>query len=424
MQLVILLVVSLSSLAACALDRVAPPAHAEECIDYDTYLRWIGRAEEAGKVIPARVIVFSDGVAFVGRDDRAFEVVDFASPLQPTVVGHLELLSSPLDLVVDDDIVFACDGVPGLTVIDVANPAAPAFVSSLLIDAAQHIALGGDHVYVATPDSLHVVLVSDPTAPQVVARLAFRAVHDLCVAEQVLYATSPAGLHLFDVSVPATPVLADSLAIPEGVMQVEVSGRYAYLCAGTGEVLVVDLEAPGTAGGPAIVGRAPIAGNVADAVLDDGILHVSLFSMPFGLGGLELFDVSVPTSPASGGLIALEDYLTCVAVSPPHAFAGAWKTGIQVFELIKPLAPAAVGEVEMMMGCWNVATSTRGASSSAPGSERQLVFASHREELGYLLGVIDLTEPAVPSVVSDVLLSLAPADFATDGDLLYVAEHT
>src|SRR5690606_2382977 len=99
-------------------------------------------------------------------------VYDIADPAAPVRVAHLDDgCGAGFDLAIDSGVsllYLACEG--GMQVVDIADPAAPTVVGRFATGASgagaySHVAQRGDRAWYANNDGVHELDVSDPTQP-------------------------------------------------------------------------------------------------------------------------------------------------------------------------------------------------------------------------------------------------------------------
>ena len=159
-------------------------------------------------------------------------------------------------------------GPPGLRVVDVTDPAAPASVGFLGMPAsARGVAISGTLAYVVDDVGiLHVVDVSSPTTPREITQLAlgepaydialsgtygYVVTHGVYCDEEDVCTLSQGHLKVLDLGVPATPSVVSSIGRPKASERIVLSGRYAYLVersinyySNDGELTVIDIGNP------------------------------------------------------------------------------------------------------------------------------------------------------------------------------------
>ncbi len=261
------------------------------------------------------------------------------------------------------DYTYVADGVYGLRIINIRNPAHPTEVAAFgqTLQNAQDVVVMGGTAYVADGlGGLKVIDISDPTNPSAAGWYPTTyAASKLVVSGQYAYVVSGFSLEIFDLAHPAgSPAVANYRS--GNVVGLDVVGNYAY---------VTVFEAGGTPGSGSRCGYHSECSylevvNVTDpsspqresyeylasAILSLpayktlSALHVAGSHAYVGNGahGFAVVDVSDPTNPSQTGYYGDIDALA-VHVDGPHAHLAVAEDGLRVINVSNPAAPTAVG---------------------------------------------------------------------------------
>jgi hypothetical protein len=165
----------------------------------------------------------------------------------------------------------------GLTIVDVANPAAPVVLGS--VSTARKtlgLAIRGSYAYLAAyTGDVKVVNVANPAAPVVVKTVALPSyAWDVAIKDHIAYVATFAGeIYLLNLTNPASPV------------QVKVVGVPAWTSADATNLAKLNA---GTTSGNAKVTGVAVAGNL-------------LFAVDWNYGRLYMWDVADPAHPVFAG---------------------------------------------------------------------------------------------------------------------------
>lgn len=124
---------AIAALVAAQVCTWATPS-SSECIDYRSFLRWVGAAAVPGA--PQRVAVVGS-YAYVAvqpltvSQTSSLQIVDISNASDPTVVGSVVVPGLPIGVAVAGSIAYVAAGEAGLLVIDVADVFTPVIVGSL-----------------------------------------------------------------------------------------------------------------------------------------------------------------------------------------------------------------------------------------------------------------------------------------------------
>jgi hypothetical protein len=147
-------------------------------------------------------------------------------------------------------------------------------------------------------------------------------------------AAGSAGLQVVDVSDRAHPVIAASRSLPGNANDVTVVGNYAYVAAGSAGLQIVDISNPLT---PTVAGTFNTGGTALDVVVKGSRAYVAR-----GTGGLAIIDVSAPAAPAQLGSLSLPGTSKGVDVDTTRQIAAValGTSGLAVVNVANPAAPA------------------------------------------------------------------------------------
>ena len=136
----------------------------------------------------------------------------------------------------------------GLTIVNIADPAHPAFESKLYSQGyAQGIAVSGNYCYLADgTGGLQVINVSDPAHPAFVSSLPTPgfAIDVYLEGSYAYIADNASGLQVINISNPAAPVIVGSFATPARARSLMVVGSYCYIAADSSGLRIVNISDP------------------------------------------------------------------------------------------------------------------------------------------------------------------------------------
>lgn len=244
----------------------------------------------------------------------AFHTVVPREVEQPLRMASLENLAH-----VDHFIIGSSRAYRGLQVFDIAQPDAPALVSTMPSDV--HVAgivVSGDRAYLpAENDGVLVVDISEPTTPKQIGRIGTPGaarevvVFDRGGVSHLAIADSVEGVRIVDVTDPAAPrtvsVFDPSGARAADVRNVAVDGNLLAVADGEHGYVVVDLTTPES---PARIGGGHTGRPAIDVVLHRGLVYVS-----HSPGFIDVYDTRVAGLPRVGGVQACD---TCMQRYPAY----------------------------------------------------------------------------------------------------------
>jgi hypothetical protein len=142
----------------------------------------------------------------------------------------------------------------GLHIFDLADPMNPVLLGSLDMEQApDHIAVAGDRVYASYSNRLRIIDVHDPSVPTIVGTFRTQAgIRSLAVRGTCAYVGDVVGLYILDVTDAANPIQGSLFRLPgppdalpdPSLHDAVVSGRYAYLADGSRGIRILDISDP------------------------------------------------------------------------------------------------------------------------------------------------------------------------------------
>lgn len=244
-------------------------------------------------------------LAYLAAGVPGLEIVDIADPANPTLISTVPLpgLTSAVAVAGGNLVLAGRRGQQsGVTVVDVTTPAVPAErgqVAAPVIQDPRAIAVKGNVAFVADEGlGLLAVDFSDPDQPATLGTPSGFATRDLHLSgNTLLAATRSSGLQIVDVFDPTSPILAATVPTP-AVRGVGRAGNSAILCLGDEGMLVVDVSNPSL---PVLRGPISIPGTPVDATgVGDTVLvatSVSLERIGIGTLGGSLAPITVEVDP-------------------------------------------------------------------------------------------------------------------------------
>ncbi len=283
----------------------------------------------------AQGVAVSGTMAYVADGLSGLLVIDVSNPAAPVILGSVVTPGTARGVAVSGTVAYVADVNFGLQVIDVSNPAAPAILGSVgMPDFARDVAVSGSVAYVADFNfGLQVIDVSNPAAPAILGSVITpgRAL-GVAVSGTVAYvADDQSGLLVIDVSNPAAPVILGSVVTPGTARGVAVSGTVAYVADTESGLQVIDVSNPAA---PAILGSVNTPGTARGVAVSGTVRGVAVSGtvayVADSESGLQVIDVSNPAAPAILGSVITPDFALRVAVSGSVAYVGSFESGLQV----------------------------------------------------------------------------------------------
>ncbi len=318
-------------------------------------------------------IVIAGGYAYLSGS--VSHILDVTNPAAPVEVGTHSLAQSisweRVAAVVTDDAQgrrYAYTAyedyrrIYGLRIVDVTDPAVPAALGSLAMNAPIYeVAVANEYAYLLVGPGvgrLVTVGISDPQNPTEVhsALPGSWGSESLAVQDHYLYLvgyeldkSEPAGgLQVLDTADPANPVaLGRYEGIALSALDVSVEGERAYIAAGDG-LAVLDIADPTTPTGTGTYHANALAGSGHDLAVVGSTVYIAA-----GEAGLQVVDASDPVNPKVVGSHDTAGHTWAIALAQgdqqarTYAYLADEYNGLRVIDVSDPFTPAEVGAYDL-----------------------------------------------------------------------------
>ena len=387
--------------------------------------------------------------AYVGAGGAGVVVVDISNPAAPSIAGiHDTAGNAVRSIWVEGNYAYAVDGNNGLVVLDISNPTGP-------YPAAGHIGSGyardldvrGDYAYITRDGvGLDIVDISNPMSPVLVGNFSSTGVTAGIHVEgaRAFLTHDQAGLQVIDISNPVVPVLTEVVGTPGTAYDVVVDGEYAFVAdfgPGLQAIRIAQRTTPllrGRGGDYSMSGNPVVSGQYA--------------YVPVGNPGLEIMDISDPEAPTVVAVFDPASVVMGVDVSGNIACLAVDDGGLMMVDVTDPAVPFLISQFDTVLPAWDVAisgdyafvTNSNGVQvvdisdpaalllAGSVGStfasqyfakniaiEGNLAFV--HIEYGYDLDIINISNPALPSVVGSFYSPTQINGIAVHGNQVYIA---
>ncbi len=324
--------------------------------------------------------------AYVACMYDGMRVYDISNPSDPVLAGTIETTKAE-DVYVEGNIVYVADRTGGLRVVDVTNPAAPSLTGRIKKAHQEHIDVIGDYAYVADGEfGCTIYDISNSESPKIFVSYDMPKTTDIKVIGDYAYIIGKKFLNLeylfiMDFSDPFNPIEIGSVNLGANTLEsLQIDGTYAYVCAGTGGLNIIDISVPGS---PALVYTVSITDAKAVTIEGDFAYVVSFYD------GLLVVNISDPSNPLITGSVATSDYPRDVTVKNDYAYIADYHDGLSVVNISNPYDPQHIISVEIYhMTAYSVSISGNYAYVGCSGTESGA------------LTVFDITDPSNPEIFS------------------------
>jgi hypothetical protein len=286
------------------------------------------------------------------------------------------------DLTVQDGRAYVCMDTGGLAILDVSNSSTPSLLGTYSTGGKVNAVklLGTVACLLDETIGLQVLDVSQPAAP---LRLGGIDTEDGAFALEVKAGYAwvgygnyvQAGVQVFDLSDPATPVLAGAYVSTNASVSDSVglamAGNHAFVTTWR-SFEVVDLSNPAT---PAVASTNAVSWSAVYGAAGFGERVV----LATGGTGLQVYDMSQPAAPAAVGAFDTVGQAWGLALDGTLAYVADYNEGLQIIDLSDPAAPVHVGEYDTP-GLARAVAVADGNIFVADGTNGLVVLRAHKTE--------------------------------------------
>lgn len=380
-------------IVAGALAVLAAAATAQDCVEYETYLRLHGTQPIGGE---SRGLLLENQTLFVATRQNGLAILDVSDPGDPTVISQTLLHQGLVwEMAKVDDIVYLAAGSAGLVAVDVSDLADPnvlftipagtwcvdvlpidGFLLASDYDYGVLVIENGDPLnpqplgYLPAPGySLGLAWVEDPWAGLhgVFSAAADRGVHlweldlealtyvdhglfdtpgyarDFAVHDGDLWLMDgPAGIYRLDYSDLDAVTLADSASVQDYASTLVFDGDTGFLADGAAGLRIFDFSG---AGAPALVSSIDAPNWTYDVATNGDYTYLAN-----GLSDVRVIDTHILEAPPRNWTLDLEQPATAVGLAvgfgplPTTMFLASG--GVRVYDMADPLDPQFLETVD------------------------------------------------------------------------------
>ncbi|MCX7003897.1 MAG: DUF2271 domain-containing protein, partial [bacterium] len=395
----------------------------------------------------AQALALAGTMLYVLDANNGLDVVNISDPAAPALVGTCELVAMGRALARNGTTLYAVDGAGYLSIIDTATPNLPTVLGKVALPSpGRDIAMVGSVAYVATENAgLAIVDVSSPG--DLAATNLYNATPDaaaIAVAGSMAYvAAGFGGLECLSLAAPSAPVLVGAVRAVTRARVGAIAGGILYSAAGNEGVRVYSLT---NSAAPVFLGAYTNALNACDVVVVSQQLYVA-----DGQYGLKIADTTAPDAPlhrssynnaalralrlvrVQNGLAFISDGFRCelVDVTDPAApvLRAAFATNMFIHDAVMTASNVylAAGANGLLVLSYSPAGPLALAQQYAtPGRmARGIALLGTRiyvadNEGGWL--IVDRSQPAIPTLMTNRTLHAAVIDVAVAGNRLHLLD--
>jgi len=257
---------------------------------------WGQNLEEIGSISGKYNEVMVVGDFAYCAADSGLRIIDVSNPQNPALIGFVRIWFSGDNGYIDD--IFIIDGYAyltsrnGLYRINVANPFNPVILDSIVTCFPSDVYGNDKYLYLSLYDTTIINIFDVSDSSNIIKVGSFttnETPSGIYVSGYYMYVVEVGwgleALYVVNITEPSNPEIAGELREFISPREVYVHENYAYLCFGSPDIMIVDINTPSD---PVLVGSLGIGGN--DIVIS-GTYAVA------GVNSLKIIDISDPTNP-------------------------------------------------------------------------------------------------------------------------------
>jgi hypothetical protein len=346
-------------------------------------------------------IATSGTYAYIAAGDAGFKIYSIATPAAPTLVATIDSLAYAESVVISAPYAFIGSNTSDFTgrsfIIDISNPAAPVYKSTMLGYGGYHQYIGvrSGYAYVCNYNAgLQIINVANVTNPVNVAAIPSgpRTASIVFDGNYAYVAVGDSGMKIYNVVNPAAPVF---------VSRINTTGRAAFVSYGaitiggtpTGHIFVsnrnpapgisaINVSVPATPTTSAFLGAlASASGSAFSPFYSNGKVYVA-----YGTAGLRIIDVTNASQPSLLSTLALSGESRGVVVTGNYAYVAAMDSGVHVIDVTNAGSPVRLSTINT--------SRSRGIAING-----NYVYVATRDSG---LVVLNITNPANPTWLTNV----------------------
>jgi len=346
--------------------------------------------------------MISNGVAY-SSGSSGLKILDISTPINPSIIGSVDTPGIPIGVALSNNIAYVTDDLSGLEIIDVSDLANPVLIGSVDTPAiAMNIAISNNIAYVNDWTSLQVIDISSPSNRAVLGSFdntnTSWDARDIAVIGDIAYMLFHGGIQLLDISSRNNPQLIDTvyLSMAYGIT---ISGNYAYVAAYDNGLQIIDVSKPTS---PAIIGSVDTPGHAFRVSISADTAFVADDSE-----GLQVIDVSAASNPVIVGSVKTPDVARYVAISGNYAYVGENGGGLQIIDISTKTDPKIISSI-------NIGNNIAGVVAL-----NNKVYVG---DYGLGLRIIDVSVPENPVVIGSVDVPEQVKAISISGDKAYATD--
>src|SRR5665648_668397 len=207
-------------------------------------------------------------------------------------------------------------------------------------------------------------------------------------------------LVVLDISNTSQPLELGSIRTGDGVLDITISGNYAYVADYDNGLVIIDISNPAA---PTLTGSVDTAGDAYGVAVSGSYAYVADTD-----NGLVIIDIGNPAAPTLAGSVNSIGIAESVAVSGSYTYVAGGSNGLFIIDISNQVVPTLVGSYNTAGNAYSTAVS--GNYAYVADSSNGLV-------------IIDISNPTVPILVGSINTAGKAYGVVISGSYVYVADR-
>jgi len=339
----------------------------------------------------------SGDYAYVADANFGLEIIDMTVPESAHIVRKVNMNGFAHDVVVSGSLAYVATDRWGLTIIDITTPESAHVVTQVdTADFAWGIDVSSGYACIADlSGGLQMIDVEPVGSASIVGSVDTPAsARDIAYTPGYAYIAHELGLKIVDTDPYESAGIVHTVEGLYGFDSVDVAGGYAYAVDGAGNVNIIDITPPTSAG---IVRSVPLTNaRDSDISVSDGYAYVALIEQdsPEQISSFDIIDIDPPTSAFLAKTIDITGLATDIAASGGYAY----------LTVIEGTAPYETGSLKIIAAD-PPATAYIVKSVDTPGPALGVDVSGDYAYVGGDddgLHIIDISTPSAAEIVNSV----------------------
>lgn len=290
-------------------------------------------------------VLKKDNYLYLADQVGGMKILDISTPATPVLIGTIPTIASHGDtnsISIQGNTLIATDYLQGIKVIDISNPATPMLLQTWERYGAirsDGLAIKGNIAFIASSYGASIISleISDPSNPVYLDEyfIGTAGTYGVQVKDNLLFVgAGPDGLYAFDITDPADIKLWDTHSPGGWAVAVHLQDDYIFV---TNNISIEILKINNLTNQLDYVTQYTFIGKSSAF----SSYHNGLIFAPTATNGLDIIDVSDPTTPILRATIAAENNINISAVDPDTGilYLSDGNKGIKSYDVSNPSNP-------------------------------------------------------------------------------------